>query len=78
MKTSKLFKQVKKDFKLNKLYIYETSNGFKFEIIIKEFITEKNFEYIVADCRSDINFIGKKDQKLLINQLEYLYRYKEA
>ena len=78
MKTSKLFKQVKKDFKLNKLYIHETSNGFKFEIVIKEFISEKNFEYIVADCRSDINFIGKKDQKLFINQLECLYRYREA
>ena len=78
MSTTKLFRAIKKEFKLNTPYVYVRPNGFRADLIIREFKNDDNFEFIIADAKSDINPEWKKDQELFTNQLETLKLYKEV
>lgn len=78
MKTTKLFNELSREFKLNMPYTYIRENGFKSIITIKEFKTDGQFEFIIGDFESDISYEKKTNQVLLINQLCVLRKYKQA
>lgn len=79
MKSTKLFNQIKKEFKLNTPYEFVRPNGFRSMVIIKEFKQDNDgFEFIIADFESDITYNRKYNEVMFCNQLDVLRKYKQA